>query len=504
MLAGVAKINAAIRGSLATVFGAKAVAPVRSTPSLMYSFGMNGGYQPHEPFAGAWQRNITNANARDPNILAFSGVYACVTIISQDIAKLLLQVLLLGDDGVTEKPHTRSPYNRVLKKPNRYQTRVDFVQFFVACRLLRGNAYIFKEMDERGVPRALHILHPDRVQVLVDSVGKNVFYQFTPHTNDLFDMSAFGTNEGTVIIPSRFIIHDRINCLWHPLIGTSPLFAAAVTAMTGARILMNSESLFANMARPSGMLTAPNTISDVTAERLKRDFEANYSAGNFGRTAVLGDGLEWKAMVMTSTDAQLIEQLKWTIEDVARAFRVPMYLLADLTKMTYKNNEQAAQSYFSGCLQYHIESIEARLTDDFGLNDEFEYVAFDIRSMFRMDMLERFGAYKEGIAAGVLAPNEARRWEHLGPVKGGEEPRMQMQYVPLSTPIADPNAAAPAPAPAPAPEPADDANEGAEDAAKAVADTTRAEARAEMVALMHRVSAGAARAKFAFEERQYE
>lgn len=482
-----------------TSFFTKGAPVTANNPRLMYNFGGNfGGYAPHEPFTGAWQKNVSNAGAKDPSILAYSGVYACVTIISQDIAKLALRVMLLAADGVTEKVHKKSPYDRVLRKPNDYQTTVDFIQLLVACRLIRGNAYILKEMDERGVPKALHLLHPDRVQVLLEPVSKEVYYQYTPYNNDMADMSKFGNEQGTVVIPSRFIIHDRINCLWHPLIGTSPLFAAAVTAMTGARILMNSESLFANMARPAGILTAPAEISDVTAERLKRDFEANYSKGNIGKTAVLGDGLDWKAMVMTSTDAQLIEQLKWTIEDVARAFRVPMYLLADLAKMTYKNNEQASQAYFSGCLQYHIESMERRFTDDFGMDDDVEYVSFNVRAMFRMDMHERFSAYKEGIAAGILAPNEARAWEQLGPARGGEEPRMQMQYVPLSTPIADPNAKPPAPPPAPAPDPADDAEDDEPTPAE------KAAAALEMVRIMQRVSAGAARAKFAFEDRNYE
>lgn len=460
-----------------------------------------------EPFAGAWQRNMEDSGARDPNILAFSGVYACVTIISQDIAKLPLRVLKLDANGISEKVAKDNPYHRVLRRPNDYQTSVDFFMHMLACRLIRGNAYVYKEMDGRGVPSKLHVLHPDRVQVMIHPTSKEIFYQYTPYQNDLVDLSSFFQQTGTISIPSRYIIHDRINTLWHPLIGTSPLFAAAISASMGGRIQMNSSALFANMARPSGILTSAGEISDVVATRLKKEFEANYSTGNIGRTAVLGDGLDWKQMVMTSTDAQLIDQLKWTIEDVARAYRVPMYLLADLTRMAYKNAEQAAQSYYSGCLQYHIESLERRLTNAFDMDDESVYVGVDVKQMFRMDTGERFGAYKEGIAAGVLAPNEARALEGLGPVKGGEEPRMQMQYVPLSTPVADPTAAKPAPtapntptpdapdAPAPTPAPAP-TNAPAGDA---VQENDTSAARSEMLAIMTRVSAGAARARFAYE-----
>lgn len=476
-------------------------------------FGWSGGYTgfgytPQEPFSGAWQKNVTASNMRDPNLLAVSGVYACTTIISQDISAMALRLMRLKADGVSEEVHRNSPYHKLLRKPNWYQTSLEFVQFMLVSRLLRGNAYVYKELDARGVPNTMHLLHPDRTRPLVDPDTKDVWYEFQPHVSDLFSVKQWMLDGSNVArIPARLIIHDRINCLWHPLIGTSPLFAAAITAMTAGRIIMNTESLFANMARPSGFLTSASTIQDPTADRLKREFEANYSGGNIGRTAVLGDGLEWKSMVMTSTDAQLIEQLKWTIEDIARCFRVPMYLLADVTRMTYKNSEQAAQSYYSGCLRYHVEEIEARFSTDFDLDEAVEYVAFDVRSMFRMDTQERFNAYRAGIAAAVLAPNEARAWEGLGPVEGGEEPRMQMQYVPLSTPVAAPAPPAP-PAAAPAPDagdggdtpPADDGEDPPPDPAD---DTAENAAALETLAIMKRVSVMAARARFAFEERRY-
>jgi hypothetical protein len=126
-----------------------------------------------------------------------------------------------------------------------------------------------------------------------------------------------------------------------------------------------------------------------------------------------------------------------------------------------------------------------------------------------MDTQERYNAYRAGIAAGVLAPNEARKLEGLGPVKGGEEPRMQMQYVPLSTPVADPTAPPPAASPAPAPEPEDTDDGGDDDQPDPPEDDGEEKAASEaaaleVLALLRRVSAGSARARFAFEERNYD
>jgi hypothetical protein len=90
------------------------------------------------------------------------------------------------------------------------------------------------------------------------------------------------------------------------------------------------------------MLTAPGTIDDVTAERLKTEWNQNFSRHNLGKLAVLGDGLKYEPMTIPAQDAQLIEQLKWTVEDVARAFSMPLYKIG-AGAMPTNNNVQSLQ-----------------------------------------------------------------------------------------------------------------------------------------------------------------
>lgn len=405
-----------------------------------------------EPFVNAWQRNLENAGARSPSLLAFSAVYACVTIISSDIAKLPLRVLASDGKSPQKDIATNHPINLLYQRPNSYQTPLEFMQLHIASKLMTGNSYIYKELDARGICRAMHVLHPSRVWPLVDSQTRNVFYQVGSHGENTLWPKPEDADSDTVI-PSRFIIHDRMNTLWHPLMGVSPIFAAAASSATGARILMNSEEFFANMSRPSGVLTSAGTIQDVTAERLKREWKKRFSGGNIGETAVLGDGLSWEPLVLNAVDSQLIDQLRFTIEDVARVFRVPLFLLADLTKTSFRNSEQTARSYYQGCLQYHITGTEQRFNLDLGLDGLSRMTNFDLDALFRTEADTRFETYDKGIKSGVLSINEARAKEGLGPVKGGEVPRLQMQYVPIDQPV--PTAAAPgAPAPEPEPKPA--------------------------------------------------
>jgi HK97 family phage portal protein len=239
-----------------------------------------------------------------------------------------------------------------------------------------------------------------------------------------------------VILPARAVLHDRAATFWHPLVGVSPLFAAGISAMTGARILMNSEKFFANMSRAGGVLTAPGKIDPALAKRLQAEWETNYGPKGLGRTAVLSNGLEFKPLTINAVDAALVEQLRWTVEDIARVYRVPGFKLGDLNKVSYRNSEQMARDYFQGCLSYHIEAMEQCFEAAYELADDVQ-IEFDLRPLFRMETDTRYETYGKALNAGFLSINEVRQEEDLPPVKGGEEPRVQAQYIPLSKATGD-------------------------------------------------------------------
>lgn len=122
------------------------------------------------------------------------------------------------------------------------------------------------------------------------------------------------------------MIHDRWNCVFnHPLIGHSPIFAAALAASQAQRIQQNSDAFFRNAARPSGILTTPGSIDQATADRLQDAWAENYSGENSGNVVVVGNDLKFQQLMMTATDAQLIQQLQWSAEQICSVFHVPKY-----------------------------------------------------------------------------------------------------------------------------------------------------------------------------------
>lgn len=377
----------------------------------------DGWHRIFETFPGAWQRNVEPASRE--TLLAFSAVYAAVSMISNDIAKLRLKLMNRDTlNGISSEAPDASPFVRVLRRPNRNQTPLQFISNWMLSKLMHGNTYALKQRDGRGMVEALYILDPRYVTPLVADDG-SVFYR-------LQQDNLSGIVRESVDVPAAEIIHDRMTALWHPLVGISPITACAASATQGSRIQWNSAAFFENLSRPSGMLVAPGDISDETAARLKKHWEDSFGGANAGRTAVLGDGLKYEAMAIPAHDAQLIEQLRWTVEDVARAFQLPLHRLGAGPAPSLANLESFEGQYYSTCLQVHIESLEQCLDRGLELPSNLS-TECDLRGLLRMDTGSRYEALSKAVGAGWMAPNEARRLEDLEPVSGGDSPYLQQQ-----------------------------------------------------------------------------
>jgi HK97 family phage portal protein len=373
-----------------------------------------------ESFAGAWQRNI---DIRVENVLTYTAVFSCISLIANDIAKLRLRLVRQDDEGIWAEAES-SAFSPVLRRPNRYQNRIQFIANWVTSKLVHGNAYILKERDQRGIVTALYILDSSKVRPLVAPDG-SVYYE-------LFRDNLSGLEDDRLVVPAKEVIHDVNFAPYHPLCGISPIHACGLAATQGLEIQRSSTRFFERGAKPAGVLTAPGYINADTAMRLKEYWEANFTGENAGRTAVLGDGLSYEPMIVNPHDAQLIDQLKWTAKTVCSAFHVPAYMVGVGSAPTYNNIEALNQQYYSQCLQSLIENIELLLDEGLELPKPYG-TEFDLDDLLRMDTATKVKAAADAVGSGTMAPNEARRrYFDLGPTEGGESPYLQVQNYSLA------------------------------------------------------------------------
>jgi HK97 family phage portal protein len=415
----------------------------------------------YESFPGAWQRDIS---VNTDSAASFHADFACKTLIARDVGKLRVKLVERDDNDIWTEI-TNPAFSPVLRRPNDYQTRNQFWECWLLSKLSRGNAYVLKVRDNRQVVTDLHVLDPTRVQPLVSDDGE-VYYRLSSD-------NLAGIDE--VTIPAREIIHDRMNCLFHPLCGTPPVFASGLASVLGLNAQRASALLFENVSTPGGILTAPGKIPKDDAERLKIDFESKYGGRNYGKTAVMGDGLTFQKITMTHVEGQLIESLKWSAETVCSVYHVPPYKVGVGALPSYNNVQALQVEYFQQALQSQIEEIEELLDHALGIAGTNLGTEFDVENLLRMDSTTLVTTIRDAVGAGVMSPNEGRSKLGLKPADGGESPYLQQQNYSLAAlakrdakedPFA-PRIAAPAAAPKPgAMQEPESAPAAADDAAK--------------------------------------
>jgi HK97 family phage portal protein len=383
----------------------------RREKALNAVYENRGWFRIMESFTGAWQRNVEIDNRA---VQAHHADFACKTLIASDIAKLRVKYVEQDDDGIWSE--SRSPaYSPVLRKPNHYQNRIQFWESWVLSKLSRGNTYALKARDARNVVVALYVLDPNKVTPLVSDDG-DVFYQLTTD-----NMSRL---EEDIIVPAREMIHDRFNCLFHPLVGLPPLFAGGLASQQGLNIQNNSIRLFKNGATPSGILTAPGAINETQILQLKDKWEANFGGNNAGRIAVLGDGMKFEKMALTAVEGQLIEQLKWTAEVVCSTYHVPPYKIGVGEMPTYNNIQSLNVEYYAQCLQSLIESAELCLDEGLEMREGIG-TEFDLDGLLRMDSVTQMDVLEK--AKSVMTLDERRKKIDLKHITGGSTIYLQQQ-----------------------------------------------------------------------------
>lgn len=203
--------------------------------------------------------------------------------------------------------------------------------------------------------------------------------------------------------------------------GLSPLEMAANTFSLASTAEQQQEGLFARGARPSGVLKHPEKISKPAAERLTANWDAVFGgAENAGKTLLMEEGMEWQPLGMTSLDAEFLSTRRFTVEEIARFFRMPLHKIGELSKSTNNNIAHQGLEYHRDTLSGYLERIEAAFENAFDLGEEFEF-EFDTWALMRLDFNSLMTAFSTGKNGGIISTNEARWILGFNPVKDGDK-----------------------------------------------------------------------------------
>lgn len=362
-------------------------------------------------------RSATGLRVSPDGALRLSAVYACVRILSETMASLPIVLYRKREDGGKDRVTDHWLYRLLCRRPNRYQNPFEWREMLQGHLALRGNAYCQIITNPSGEITELLPIHPDRVRVEVMRSG-----EFRYRITDRF-------GDETVLARSA---------VWHlrglssdGVMGMNPIELARESLGIALAAQDYGARFFANDAKPSGgWIEFPGSFKDPEAKKVFREsYQAAQSGANRGKVLVLENGMKFHEVGVTNKDAQFLELRKFQITDIARLFRVPPHMIADLDRATFSNIEQQSLEFVMHTMTPWAERWEASIEAELLLDNDPLEIEFDFANLMRGDAASRSAYYQSGIQNGWLTRNEARIAENLNPIDGLDEPLRPLNMV---------------------------------------------------------------------------
>ena len=357
------------------------------------------------------------------SVLGLAAAWACVNLLAGTIASLPLMVYRTrGGARTVASDH---PLYRILHdSPNADQTALDFWEFVCASLELHGNAYAEVVRARNGRIIALGVpITPELVTVRRLDSGA-LEYEWV--------------DQGRRIIAGQDrVLHIR-GFGGNPLGGLSTLSAGRQSFGLAQAIERASGDTFRNGVRPSGLLKTADTLTIDQRKQAEELLQEKFAGAiNAGRPMLLDRGMDWVQLSISPEDAQMLQSRAFSVEEVCRFFGVPPFMVGHTEKTTSWGTglEQQTLGFQKFTLRRRLKRIEQALEKQLlSVADRLAGITieFNLEGLLRADSAARASFYQLMLTNGVMTINEVRSLENLPPVEGGDEPRMQMQNVPIT------------------------------------------------------------------------
>ena len=378
---------------------------------------------PKDPILAEWFGGASNTAAgitvTPDKAMRLTAVFAAVRIIAESVASLPLIVYRRLEKG--KEPAPKHPLYKILHdQANRWQTAFEFREMMTGHVVLRGNGYA--EIFGTGTTPVSELipLHPDRITPFI-APNKSIAYEYRPEQGqsriilqeEMFHLRGYGSN----LLGGLSVIEHNKEAV-----------ALGIAAEEfGGRFFGNGTVL-------SGVLEHPQTLGDKAFERLKNSWEERHAGvSRSNRPAILEEGMKWQALGVKPEEAQFLETRKFQVTEIARMFRVPPHMLADLERATFSNIEQQDLNFAKHSLRSHLVRWEQRIQIDLFTTEGRKrfFAKHNLEGLLRGDSDARQKFYSGMFSIGAYSVNEIRELEDRNPVDGGDQRFVPLNMIPL-------------------------------------------------------------------------
>lgn len=343
--------------------------------------------------------------------MKYNAVFACCRVLAETFSTLPVIEYKSKSDGTRETTKDTMIYDIFHNSPNEEMSPFNYKEACMMALNLGGNSVSQKLINKKGDTVGLIPWTHDRVKICRNKETNKLEYEIVIAGKQ---PKIYGRNEVFHIPGLSF---DGI-------VGLSPIEYASKSISLGLCYEKFGMNFYKNGANASGAFKTPETLEEESFIRLKEDLKVNYTGlKNTGTPMILEGGLEFQPFTINPADAQLIENKKFQIEDIARIYRVPLHLIQNLDRATFSNIEHQSLEF----VMYTILPIVKRWEEN--INSQLMSVSerkagytinFKIDGLLRGDMKSRSEAYAVGRQWGWLSVNDIRKLENMNPIENGD------------------------------------------------------------------------------------
>ncbi|EMR02520.1 phage portal protein [Cesiribacter andamanensis] len=340
--------------------------------------------------------------------MRWSPVYACIRIISENMASVPLKVYKSTPTG-KEVDKTNPLYRLLHSEPNPLMSSFTWRQIMQVDLLTEGNAYSI--IHRRGSKvTALEYVPAGKVATYPqgDSLTYEIEKKRYKHT-DILHVTGLG---------------------WDGVKGMSPIEYAREAIGLGMASEKYGADYFGQGATLSGILTTEATLNPDQRTALKAAwYEEAHGKKNNHATKVLGGGMKYQRIGNTPEESQNVQIRRFQLEEVARIFGIPNHLLNNLENASFSNIEMQSSEFVMYCLRPHAARWESELQRKLFPNDD-TFAEFSLDGLLRANAKDRAELYKGLFNVGAIDSNTIAKLENLEGTPDGNRRYVHKDMIP--------------------------------------------------------------------------
>jgi len=354
--------------------------------------------------------NPSGVNINQNTAFEVVAFWSAVSLISDTIATLPVDSFIRQDGN--RRPYRPRP--AWVDQPDVDMTRQAHYQQVLVSLLVNGNSYTRVFRNGNGDIVNLVCLDPQTVQVSRSALGRKIF------TIDSEDKA----------LTSEDIVH--ITDLIQPgsLTGLSRVERLKEALGLSSAMQSFAARFFGTGATTQGIIEFPGNLTPEQAKQLRDGFDsAHRGFRRAHKTGVLSGGATYKQTTVPNDAAQFLESRRFSVEEIARAFNIPLSMMGVPGAQSYASTEQNAIQFVTHTLRPYIEKLEWAYSR---LLPVEAFLAFNTNGLLRGDFNSRISAYATGLQSGFMSVNDVRRLEDMSPTEAGDQYRVPLANIALT------------------------------------------------------------------------